>query len=185
MITHVSVEEGWLLIAYDITGNVIRNKVRRKLQQIGSMPYTQSVFMIPNTVQSKQDLMEWSRENGVRLAVFNTVLEDLEIKDINSRYKKWLKGDLEEVGETAQHVWEELKEVEEALGKDDGTRINGLYKKVDGVANRFTHISAIINRYGNKDDEFRLETLHATVEKLKNRLDRIREMKLAIVERTE
>ena len=68
----------WCLVTYDIEDNAMRDRVRNKIFEMGGLPRTQSCYLIPITIRSKDEIQSWGEQTGISLVVYGLDLDVLE-----------------------------------------------------------------------------------------------------------
>lgn len=182
------IEDGWMLVLYDVSieANSLRNKIREKLGEFGGYPRTQSCFMIPERITSMSEIESWGKSHEVELVIFKADLNEVQLKDIESRYKKHLKDDMEEFNTWAKDLWDKTRKLEEDLRKDpEGTGLRGLHQRIAGIDARHEEIHKKISRFGDEDIEFEFQKISKFTESLKNRIQHLKDMKLKQIDEQE
>ncbi len=171
-----------ILVCYDFSDNLERAKLRDELT---SYPFyakmmTQSVYYLPESVQSLRAVRKWANQSSADIIVFgdvNTTLRDQ--KALVKKYYDHLQNVVQEVTDTTKRIRKELLEFEENIEDPDVT-LRGWATKVSSIVNRFEEIRSMINKVGDEDDEFHLDMVATFVEKLDKRYERVRLMKIEI-----
>lgn len=186
-----------ILVCYDFSDNLERAKLRDELT---SYPFyakmmTQSVYYLPESVQSLRAVRKWANQSSADIIVFgdvNTTLRDQ--KALVKKYYDHLQNVVQEVTDTTKRIRKELLEFEENIELDeivvlekqpDGkmkkvtkpNNLRGWATKVSSIVNRFEEIRSMINKVGDEDDEFHLDMVATFVEKLDERFVRVKAMK--------
>ena len=176
-------KRGFILVLTDVSSNSLRNWMRRKMRkEWHALPKTQSCYLIPVQVGTKEQLELWGRENKVEIIVFGLDLEEKELISLEAQYKQALHDDIKELDMWIEEIWKNFIETEENIDDPKKGNLSGLYKKIQGVETRFDDIYRVCNRVGDPHKEFRLQGIQLWVEKLKSRLERLRAMKARKVE---
>ena len=121
-----------ILVCYDFSDNLERAKLRDELT---SYPFyakmmTQSVYYLPESVQSLRAVRKWANQSSADIIVFgdvNTTLRDQ--KALVKKYYDHLQNVVQEVTDTTKRIRKELLEFEENIELDE---IVVLEKQPDG-----------------------------------------------------
>lgn len=180
MIQTKRIERDWILVTYDVKADdTLRDMIRHKLlKHMGAIYQNDSVYLVPKKIHNADEIKKWGKDNfNINLIVFglDATLDDC--KTLSKRYVADLRNRKRDVNEQSQRVWERLIEIEENIDDPDISRLTGIHKMIEGITGQYDELRKLINRYGNKTDEFKLERLFAIVEKCSKRYDRIKEMK--------
>ena len=164
------IERDWILVTYDVhADDNLRERIRFKLlKEMGAIYQNDSVYLVPQKVHSAEEIKKWGKQNwNINLVVFglDATLDDC--KDITKRYVRDLRDRKKKVAEDIEKYWEQIMEVEE--GK---RTFSGFHNKVKNSEIDFIELKKLINRYGNKHDEFKVESLYIVLQKLKKRYER-------------
>jgi len=181
MIQTKKIERDWILVTYDVQDgdDTLRDRLRHKLtKKMGAIYQNDSVYLVPKKIHNAEEIKRWGRDNfNLNLVVFglDATLEDC--KSLSKRYVQDLQNKKKDVNLESQRVWERLVEIEENLDDPDISRLTGIHKMIEGIKGQYDELRKLINRYGNKQDEFKLERLFAITEKCEKRYEKIKEMK--------
>lgn len=170
MLQTKKIERDWILVTYDVhADDNLRERIRFKLlKEMGAIYQNDSVYLVPKKVHSANEIKKWGENNfSINLVVFglDATLDDC--KGITKRYVRDLRDRKKKVAEDIEKYWEQIVEVEEG----DRT-FSGFHNKVKNSEKDFDELKKLINLYGNKHDEFKVESLWIVLQKLKKRYQR-------------
>lgn len=172
------IEKDWILILTDVSDNVKRNFMRRKLiEYFTAKQMTQSCYIIPACVALKDDIKRWGEDHSFDIRVIGMSAELVDAKTLTQEYTQELKMRLEEIDEQAEYIWKELLEKEENMDDSKKSSIAGFHSKVKSIRSMFDDIQKTINKYGNENDVFSLQKLVVFVRDIENRYSRFVELK--------
>lgn len=180
-----TINKGWILVLYDVSveANSTRNKIREKIREFGGYSRTASCYVIPERITTMNEIENWGKDHDVDLVIFRADLTEVQLEDLESRYKKHLKDDMEEYNHWTKELWDKTRELEEDLKKDpEGTGLRGLHQRIAGIDSRHEEIHRKISRFGDENIEFEFQKITKFTESLKNRIVRLKEMKLKQIE---
>ena len=182
-VKEIMMESKMILVCYDFSDNLERAKLREELT---SYPFyakmmTQSVYYLPDyDGKTLRAVRKWANQSDADIVVFgdvNTTLKDQ--KALVKGYYTHLQEVVGEITDTTERIREELLDFEEKIEDPDVT-LRGWATKVSSIKNRFEEIRSMINKVGDKHDEFHLDMIATFVEKLDKRYERVRLMKVEI-----
>lgn len=196
------IEDKMILVCYDLKDNMTRAKFR---EQLTSYPFygkmmTESVYYLPETIASLRAVRKFANSikldhSSDQIVVFgdvNTKLKDQ--KKLVIEYVTHLQEIVHEVDSTTERIRDELLEFEENIHLDEievmekqsngkmmkvikQNNLRGWATKVSSIRNRFEEIRTMINKVGDKHDEFELDKISSLVDKLDERFERVKVMK--------
>ena len=175
-----------ILVCYDFDATHDGNMDRQRLRdELTSYPFyarmmTQSVYYLPESMQSLRAVRKWANQSTANIVVFGDAQAPLkDQKMLVKQYYKHLQNTVQEVTDTTKRIRRELLEFEENIEDPDVT-LRGWATKVSSIKNRFEEIRTAINKVGDEDDEFHLDMVATFVDKLEDRYEKVKEMKIKI-----
>jgi len=78
------------------------------------------------------------------------------------------------MNENLKESWKKIKSLEDDVAKDPKKKLTGAYRIIEGVSQEFTDVQALINRWGNENDQWDLDGIKYKVTQLIERWNRIR-----------
>ncbi len=157
-----------------------RNLFRDKLERLGAVKQNDSVYFVPAKLASKrEELIEtlkfWAGQYGVDIKAVGVSIDDQEqVETLSNQYTKNLKDLLKEMNDNLKESWKKIKDLEDDVAKDPKKKLTGAYRIIEGVSTEFTDVQALINRWGNEDDQWDLDSLKYKVIQLIQRWNSIR-----------
>ncbi len=157
-----------------------RNLFRDKLERLGAVKQNDSVYFVPAKLASKREelietLKYWAGQYGVDIKAVGVSIDDQEqVETLSNQYTRNLKDLLKEMNENLKESWKKIKDLEDDVAKDPKKKLTGAYRIIEGVSTEFTDVQALINRWGNEDDQWDLDSLKYKVIQLIERWNKIR-----------
>ena len=179
-LTTAKILQNWCLVTYDIEDNAMRDRVRNKIVEMGGLQRTQSCYLIPITIRSKDEIQSWGEQTGISLVVYGLDLDVLEATNLTKQYTTLLHQQLDEVNEQTMEAWKRITEMEETIDKN--IKLTGVYKIIESVEKSYDRIRELINRYGNEHNEFEVEKLYSFVRQLRGKFEKLRDAKIKRVD---
>src|SRR3990167_462511 len=179
-LTTAKILQNWCLVTYDIEDNAMRDRVRNKIVEMGGLQRTQSCYLIPITIRSKDEIQSWGEQTGISLVVYGLDLDVLEATNLTKQYTTLLHQQLDEANEQTMEAWKRITEMEESIDKN--IKLTGVYKIIESVEKSYDRIRELINRYGNEHNEFEVEKLYSFVRQLRGKFEKLRDAKIKRVD---
>jgi len=160
-----------------------RNIFREKLRRLGAVRKNDSVYFVPAKLASrKQELISllktMGKEYGVQITAIGVNIDDeQEIKTLSNQFTDNLKEMLKDMNENLKESNKKMKSIEDDVARDPKKKLTGAYRIIEGVSNDFTEVQALINKWGNEDDQWDLDSLKFKVMGLIERWNNIRKHK--------
>ncbi len=157
-----------------------RNLFRDKLERLGAVKKNDSVYFVPAKLAGKrEELIEllklWAGEYGVEITAIGVSIDDREhVENLSNQFTQNLKDLLREMNENLKESWKKIKSLEDDVAKDPKKKLTGAYRIIEGVSQEFTDVQALINRWGNENDQWDLDGIKYKVTQLIERWNRIR-----------
>lgn len=157
-----------------------RNIFRDKLRRLGAVKKNDSVYFVPaKLAERKEDLVKllksMGKEYGVQITAIGVNLhDDQEVKSLSNQFTENLKSMLKDMNENLKQANQKMKNIEDDLERDPKKKLTGAYRIIEGVSDDFTEVQALINRWGNEDDQWDLDSLKFKVMGLIERWNKIR-----------
>lgn len=157
-----------------------RNLFREKLERLGAVKQNDSVYFVPAKLASKREeliltLKHWAGQYGVDIKAVGVSIDDQEhVESLSNQYTQNLKSLLKEMNENLKEAWKKIRTLEDDVAKDPKKKLTGAYRIIEGVSIEFTDVQALINRWGNDDDQWDLDSLKYKIIQLIERWNSIR-----------
>lgn len=187
-------EDQMVVVSYDFKANPKGNSQRIKFHRIiTGQPFyasmmNQSVYYMYASLASLSFVRSWADETNADIKVFG--MGDIRKSDARRYAKQYvdnLKEMLQEVYEIAEHCRDKLLEFEENI-EDPEYDLRGIPAKIAGAEQRFEEMRKAINKIQHhegeekaKRDEFKLDVIAVFFKNLKERYDRVKEMRLKVM----
>lgn len=165
------IEKDWILLTYDVSNNQDRDDFRIDLiKQMGALYQNDSVYLLPKKVHSIKQIEEFAKGYGVNIVLFGLDANIEACKDISKRYVKILKERRKNIKDLFWEAWDRLSTVERNI-KDEG--LTGFHNKVKELKVLYKHYENIAVKYGNKQDEWKLESLDDDIARLEKKFEKV------------
>lgn len=167
------IERDWILLTYDVSvlNNDKRDSFRMDLKQrMGALYQNDSVYLLPKKIHTIKQIEEFAKGHGINVVLFGLDANIDTCKDISKRYVKILKERRKGIKDLFWEAWDRLSTVERNL-KDES--LTGFHNKVKEVKMLYDHYNNLATKYGNKQDEWKIESLEDDIERLEKRFDRV------------
>jgi len=157
-----------------------RNIFRDKLRRLGAVKKNDSVYFVPAKLATKKEelvqlLKNMGKQYGVQITAIGVNLhDDQEIKSLSNQFTENLKSMLKDMNENLKEANQKMKNIEDDIERDPKKKLTGAYRIIEGVSNDFTEVQALINKWGNNDDQWDLDSLKFKVMGLIERWNKIR-----------
>jgi len=157
-----------------------RNTFRDKLRRLGAVRKNDSVYFVPAKLAGRREeliqlLKKMGKEYGVQITAIGVSIDDQnEIKSLSNQFTENLKLMLKDMNENLKESWKKIKTIEDDVAKDPKKKLTGAYRIIEGVSNDFTEVQGLINKWGNDDDQWDLDSLKYKVLSLIERWNKIR-----------
>ncbi len=174
------IERDWILLTYDvgIEHNDQRDRFRQALVwEMGALYQNDSVYLLPKKIHSIQEIQKFARKYRVNIVIFGLDADLDSCKKISNKYVKILKDRRKDVKDTIQDTLDALAVIKANL-KDES--LTGFHNKMKEIDMLFEHYESLANKYGNKHDEWKVDSLKDDVERVKKRYEEISESKKRI-----
>lgn len=171
------IERDWILLTYDISTdyNDERDRFRDDLiWKMGAIYQNDSVYLVPKKIHSIQEIKNFAKSYDVNIVIFGLDADLTECKTISKRYVRDLRDRRSEIKDIIFDAWERLLTVESNLEDES---LTGFHNKIKEIKEEFNQFRFLINRYGNKHDEWKLESLWDDVKRVERRYVKIMEHK--------
>lgn len=174
------IKSNYFIVAYDFDsdaqGNMERNATRAELvHKFKAKMYTQSVYIVIDTMATREALERWASSQRADIVVFGADLDDKGQRRFAKGYLRYLKDLIREMRDIANIVRKDLIDFEEDMTPKSS--LKGWHNKIAGMTNRFEDLQKAINKVGDEEDELDLQMLSAYVERISERYDRVRLIK--------
>jgi len=182
MLSREKLDNGYLLLLYDVkvSKNVKRNWMRNKIKKMrGGYALNQSCYIVPKSYATEQEIEDWGKDNDVDIKVFGLEVSETKIKTLTDSYVKELEERFKNVKKFGDKIWDDIIKAEENID-DPELKLTGYWKKIDGVRHQFEDMQKIINKIGDEEAQRELERQDAFIEKLRHRLQKLKDMKIQI-----
>jgi len=156
------IERDWILLTYDVSvvNNDKRDTFREDLKmRMGALYQNDSVYLLPKKIHSIRQIEEFAKGYGINVVLFGLDANIESCKDISKRYVKILK----------EKAWDRLSTVERNLDES----LTGFHNKVKEVKMLYDHYNNLATKYGNNQDEWKIESLEDDIERLEKRFDKV------------
>lgn len=167
------IERDWILVTYDIStqDNDQRDKFREHLKDdMGAIYQNDSVYLLPKKIHSIEEIKRFARSYSVNIVLFGLDTDLKTCKSISKRYVQDLKDRRKFVKELSFEAWERILQAERA---DEG--LTGFHNTIKEIDEELSKFRFLINRYGNKHDEWKLESLIDDYKRIKRRYEKLME----------
>ena len=167
------IERDWFLVTYDISTefNDQRDRFRDDLiRKMGAMYQNDSVYLLPKKVHSIDEIKRFARSYQVNIVLFGLDADFKTCKSISKRYVQDLRDRRKYVKDLAFEAWERIMQAERA---DEG--LTGFHNVIKEIEEEIKKFRFLINRYGNKHDEWKLESLNDDHKRVKRRYEKLME----------
>ena len=167
------IEKDWILLTYDVSvlKNDKRDSFRMDLKRsMGALYQNDSVYLLPKKIHTIRQIEEFAEGHGINVVLFGLDANLESSKDISHRYVKLLKQRRKDIKNLFWEAWDRLSTVERNL-KDES--LTGFHNKVKEVKMLYDHYNNLASKYGNKQDEWKIESLDEDIERLEKRFDRV------------
>lgn len=167
------IERDWILVTYDISTDlnnqrdIFRDDLRDKM---GAIYQNDSVYLLPKKIHSIEEIKRFARSYGVNIVLFGLDADLQTCKSISKRYVQDLRDRRKDVKELCFEAWERILQAEKA---DEG--LTGFHNVVKEIEEELSKFRFLINRYGNKHDEWKLESLVDDYKRVKRRYEKVME----------
>lgn len=157
-----------------------RNIFRDKLRRLGAVRKNDSVYFVPAKLAEKKAsliklLKDMGKEYGVQITAIGVNLDDEEeIKTLSNQFTENLKLMLKDMNENLKESNKKMKSIEDDVERDPKKKLTGAYRILEGVSNDFTEVQGLINKWGNEDDQWDLDSLKFKVLGLIERWNKVR-----------
>lgn len=157
-----------------------RNIFRDKLRRLGAVKKNDSVYFVPAKLATRKEelvslLKKMGKQYGVQITAIGVNLhDDQEVKSLSNQFTENLKSMLKEMNENLKQANQKMKNIEDDIERDPKKKLTGAYRIIEGVSNDFTEVQALINKWGNEDDQWDLDSLKFKVMGLIERWNKIR-----------
>lgn len=157
-----------------------RNIFRDKLRRLGAVKKNDSVYFVPAKLATKKEelvqlLKNMGKQYGVQITAIGVNLhDDQEIKSLSNQFTENLKSMLKDMNENLKEANTKMKNIEDDIERDPKKKLTGAYRIIEGVSNDFTEVQSLINKWGNNDDQWDLDSLKFKVMGLIERWNKIR-----------
>lgn len=167
------IERDWILLTYDVSvvNNDKRDTFREDLKmRMGALYQNDSVYLLPKKIHSLKQIEEFAKGYGINVVLFGLDANIEACKDISKRYVKILKERRKNIKDLFWEAWDRLSTVERNL-KDES--LTGFHNKIKEVKVLYDHYNNLATKYGNNQDEWKIESLDDDIARLEKRFDRI------------
>lgn len=167
------IERDWILVTYDISTelNSQRDTFRDDLRdKMGAIYQNDSVYLLPKKIHSIEEIKRFARSYGVNIVLFGLDTDFQTCKSISKRYVQDLRDRRKVVKELCFEAWERILQAERA---DEG--LTGFHNVIKELEEELSKFRFLINRYGNKHDEWKLESLVDDYKRVKRRYEKVME----------
>jgi len=160
-----------------------RNIFRDKLRRLGAVKKNDSVYFVPAKLAGRKEelvslLKKMGKEYGVQITALGVNIDDEgEIKSLSNQFTENLKEMLKEMNENLKLSNQKMKSIEDDVERDPKKKLTGAYRIIEGVSNDFTEVQGLINKWGNDNDQWDLDSLKFKVMGLIERWNKIRSHK--------
>ena len=191
IITAKDLDDQWALISYDIAENSQRDNFRNKLKEFGGTFRTQSVYLIPLSVRSfdeierfAQRLDVWDKVDIIHYGARNIT----QLRTRTQEYRKDLMERMEVMTERVHNFKKQLFEAEEKLFDEskwdknaDGEKVppkfSGWANKMQGIRDDHEKLAEIVDKYAGGKMKTKYEAYWALFKTLVKRYERMMEHK--------
>ena len=160
-----------------------RNIFRDKLRRLGAVKKNDSVYFVPaKLAERKEDLVKLLKDMGKQYGVQITAIgvnlhDDQEVKSLSNQFTENLKSMLKDMNENLKEANKKMKTIEDDVERDPKKKLTGAYRIIEGVSDDFVEVQGLINKWGNDDDQWDLDSLKFKVMGLIERWNKIRSHK--------
>lgn len=190
-ITERDLHEGWALISYDIADNNQRDHFRDKLKEFGGTFRTQSVYLIPLSVRSFDEIERFAQRLGVwdKVDIIHYGARNItQLRTRTQEYRKDLMERMETMTERVHKFKEDLFSAEEKLfdeskwdenkdGEKVPPRFSGWANKMQGIRDDQKKLAEIVDKYAGGKLKTKYEAYWSLFLKLCKRYERMMEQK--------
>jgi len=151
-----------MFVAYDVSDDDVRDRLRDKLKFHNARMYTQSCYMIPMGYQmaTVEMVKRFGRQACVDLVVVTT--DDIDnVKSFKSKYEKQMNEDLKFLKETAKAVRKDLYEKIES-----GDSFKGFHTRFQKPRKLWDELFMLIDKIGDKNSRIEVEVWRTYLDKL-------------------
>jgi len=159
------IERDWILLTYDISiqNNNQRDTFRKNLiWEMGALYQNDSVYLLPKKIHSLQEIKRFAKQHGVDIVLFGLDADLESCKTISKKYVSIIHQRRKDVKDTIKEASKRLKEVE----SNDQETLTGFHKTIAKIENLFDHYDELCEKYGNKHDEWEVDSLGKDVDKV-------------------
>lgn len=170
------IERDWILITYDVSTEINdeRDRFRDDLKEdMGAIYQNDSVYLLPKKIHSIQQIKNFAKSYDVNIVIFGLDADLTESKSISKRYIKDLKERRIRVKDKIYVAWEKLLDTE----SNPKQSLTGFHNKIKEINEKFSTYKFLVSKYGNKQDEWKLESLWDDVKRVERRYQKIKEHK--------
>lgn len=167
------IEKDWILLTYDVSveHNSKRDDFRMDLvKDMGGLYQNDSVYLLPKKVHTLKQIEEFAKGYGVNVVLFGLDADLKACKDISKRYVKLLKQRRKDIKDLFWEAWDRLSVVERNL-EDEG--LTGFHNKLRELQTLYEHYNEIATKYGNNQDEWKIESLEDDLERLDKKYEKV------------
>jgi len=176
----------------DELNNWKRNSFRDKLIRLGAVCQTASTYLLPIRVIKHKDLdheitelseaedfiRAWGTDLKVKIFTYGMELTTpRSIEILSKAYVQQLKDRLEEMNLFLSGAYDDFKKVADDCEKDIKTNTRGFHRKIEVIDKKVQEVQELINRYGNKEDQFELQKITSTAKDITRAYGRMQDAK--------
>ena len=176
----------------DELNNWKRNSFRDKLIRLGAVCQTASTYLLPIRVmidksldheltelsEAEEFIRAWGTDKKVEIFSYGVELKTpRSIETLSKAYVQQLKDRLKEMDKFLLSAYDDFDKVANDCEKDIKTNTRGFHRKIEVIDKNVEDVQKLINRYGNKNDQFELTKITSTKDNIARAYGRMRNAK--------